>query len=419
MHASFLFIALGTVSVAEPIIENTNTPNIQVEQIVQAPVQDPVQNTPVVAKEFSAFTGKILKNKVRMRLQPNLDGAIFRELKANDLIVVLGESDAFYAVEPPANVKAYIYRTFVLDGVVEGSHVNVRLEPDLNSPVIAQLNSGDTVQGSVSSSDKKWIEILPPASTRFYVAKEYVKNIGSPSLMATLQQRREKINAILTNAAVESEFELNKPYAQINLEPIAQNLNTAIAEYSDFPEEVAKAKEQLTKNQTAYSNKKQEPAVQVTASSQNAPAQNVTIQSENDNNIQTVYSSETASADVKVNTPTAAPTQMSAWIPVEHALYGKWAAQSASVSPSMESFYEEQQQQSESLKGIVEPYTRLVRNKPGDYLLLDPKTRQPIAYLYSTKADLQDKIGQEVVVQVAQRDNNNFAFPAYFVLSLN
>lgn len=47
---------------------------------------------------FQAFTGKVTKNKVRLRLQPNLDGPILRELKQGDLLIVVGETDDFYAV---------------------------------------------------------------------------------------------------------------------------------------------------------------------------------------------------------------------------------------------------------------------------------------------------------------------------------
>lgn len=123
---------------------------------------------------FVPFTGKISKTKVRMRTQPTYDAQIVREVIPGELVVVLGETEDFYAIQPPTEFKAYIYRTFVLDDIVEGKNVNVRLNPDLESAIVAQLNSGDRVQGTIDPYSPKWLAIDMPATARFYIAKEFV-----------------------------------------------------------------------------------------------------------------------------------------------------------------------------------------------------------------------------------------------------
>jgi hypothetical protein len=57
-----------------------------------------------------------------------------------------------------------------------------------------------------------------------------------------------------------------------------------------------------------------------------------------------------------------------------------------------------------------------MKNKPGDYMLVSQATHAPIAYLYSTKVDLQHNVGQQVTIYGIKRPNYNFAFPAYFVV---
>jgi hypothetical protein len=42
----------------------------------------------------------------------------------------------------------------------------------------------------------------------------------------------------------------------------------------------------------------------------------------------------------------------------------------------------------------------------------------PVAYLYSTQVNLNTLLGKQVNLQVSPRYNNNFAFPAYFVLGV-
>ena len=103
------------------------------------------------ASSFEAFTGKVMGDKVRLRLQPHLDAPILREMNTGDLLIVDSESNDFFAAKPLADVKAYIFRTYVLDGLVEGTNVNVRLAPDIEAPVLTQLNTGDTVDGVISS----------------------------------------------------------------------------------------------------------------------------------------------------------------------------------------------------------------------------------------------------------------------------
>lgn len=194
------------------------------------------QDTAFKSKYFNAFTGRTLKNKVRIRLQPNLDAPILREINKGDLFIVVGETDDFYAIEAPDDIKGYVFRTYVLDNVVEGNRVNVRLEPNLEAPVIAQLQAGEQVHGQISALNSKWLEIKPPESTRFFIAKEYVEKIGDSSMKITLDQKREEGLRLLNNMHTLSQTELSKPWNQINLDSINENLNKMLTEYSDFPE---------------------------------------------------------------------------------------------------------------------------------------------------------------------------------------
>jgi hypothetical protein len=360
----------------------------------------PSQENSTAKQPFTAFTGKVTKNKVRMRLLPNLESSILREFNREDLIIVVGESEDFYAILPPKDLKSYIFRTFVLDNVIEGSRVNVRLEPNLDSPVIAQLNSGDHIEGNVSALNSKWIEIAPPESTRFYVSKEYVEKIGDASMLETLTKRKEEVNRILTSTALTSQAELQKAYPQININSMTDNLNKIIKQYPEFSHEVAKAKEMLKSIQDAYLQKK----IAYLEAREHTLTEKLN------------------SSDAGLPEPTQAPqtsvvtARMNAWIPAEEIVYKTWKEDHP--NSTLEEFYQWDAQNATTLKGTLEVYNRSVKNKPGDYLLINPLSRLPIGYLYSTKINLQDKVGQEVTLIATERPNNDFAFPAYFVLSV-
>ncbi len=383
---------------------------------------------------FFAFTGRITKNRVRLRIQPNLDSPILKELNRDDLLVVVGESDDFYAIKAPEALKAFIFRTFVLDNVVEGSRVNVRLEPTLDSPIIAQLNQGDRVQGTISPLNSKWYEIAPPESTRFYVAKEFVQNIGDPSTMAKILKRREDVEKLWNAAYSASQSEIQKPFDQMNVAEVFNTINKITGEYTDFPEHVEKAKALQASLQDMYTKKK---LTYLEAQNQKYVAQEKTRQQKKDDQVAIVVipppehpSNQPGNAapltpytvpnnTVQNATPSepAAPTdKMAQWDEAEQTAYSKWAA--SRKDATQDEFYKQETARATTLTGILEGYNKTIKNRPGDFLLLDSSTNMPMAYLYSTRVNLQDKLGQKVTLKAVSRPNNNFAFPAYYVLTV-
>ena len=359
--------------------------------IVEQPVKHVVPH--VVERPFSPFTGKVKGKKVRLRANADLDGRVVRELNRNDLIVVVGEKGDFYAVEPPSGIKAYVFRSFILDGVVEGNRVNVRLEPSLDAPVIGHLSSGDRINGIISSLNNKWYEISPPAGTRFYVAKEFINSIGGPEVKAQLDKRRIAAEQLLDAATLLTQAEMKKPFHEMDIERIKQNYQTVINDYSELSELADKAKEafnalqeEYTQRKIAYLEEKSEGKV----------------------------SSDEGKSVARFETALNPTDRMKMWEPVEESLYLGWA--SRNEYRSIDEFYDEQKQGAHTVTGIVEPYTTPVKRKPGDFILKDKDL--PLAYIYSTQINLQDYAGKKVTLLVTPRSNNNFAFPAYFVLSV-
>lgn len=372
---------------------------------------------------FHSFTGKVTKNKVRMRHLPSLESPILRELHQGDLVVVLGEADDFYAVQAPADIKGYIYRTFVLDNKIEGNRVNIRLMPDIDAPVIGQANSGDPVEGRISPSNNKWMEISLPSSVRFYIAKEYLDNVGDATLMSRMEKRKDEVNNLLNSTYLVSQSEMQKPFAQIHLDGIYENYNKIIRQYTDFPEQVNRAKELLAILQENYLQKKiahLEAKTQMTQEEwqgKNSQLSNkMKEQQERLEQLEEQIKREEEEKLAQNNTAMGPLTsRMSTWIPVEQNIYQMWLENNEG---SVEDFYHEQEQQAVALKGILEPYIRSVKNKPGDFVLVNQSNHLPIAYLYSTKVNLQDKLGQEISIKAIPRPNHYFAFPAYFVLEI-
>ncbi|MES2121146.1 MAG: SH3 domain-containing protein [Chlamydiota bacterium] len=347
---------------------------------------------------FSPFTGKIKGRKVRMRLSADLDSKIIKELSKNQLVSIIGEKGDFWEVQPPPETKVYVFRSFVLDNVIEGNRVNVRLEPNLEAPVVAHLNAGDRLENPVISPvNTKWLEITPPPQTCFYIAKDYVENAGGPELKAEYDRRLATAEQLLDATSILSQSELRKSFNEINFDRIVQNYNTVINDYSDFSELAEHAKEALAAFQDTYLEKR------------------ITYLENKPSAAEIAAEAQRVSAIKELSEALAQVTdKMRIWEPVEEGIYQGWAA--LNENKDYNEFYDEQKLSAMVISGIVEAYNSPVKNKPGDYIIRDKD--RPVAYVYSTRINLQGLVGKQVTLAASARSNNNFAFPAYYVLGV-
>jgi len=359
----------------------------------------------ILEKPVSPFTGKVRGKRVRMRANADLESRIVKELDKNDLLIVVGEKGDFFAVEAPMSSKAYVSRRFVLDldnnNVIEGNRVNIRLHPDTESPVLGQLNSGDQVQGKICQENPKWLEIALPSTVHFYVAKEFVENIGGPEMKGKIEQRKETVTEMFDNASFLTKVELRKPFAETDVEKIQHIYKKIISDYADFPEYVDHAKDALAALQDAYVQKRI-AFLESKISGDDA----------NDSNL--VREELVALDSLEAKCEERPTDKMLLWEPIEEALYLDWAA--LHEDHSIQEFYEEQKMLSATISGTLEPYMAPgVKNKPGSHVLKDKDL--PVAYVYSTKINLENYVGKKVTLRGVERPNNHFAFPAYFVIS--
>jgi len=357
-----------------------------------APVEKkPLRKSPSVKEAFSPFTGRVAGEHVRMRLHPDLDSHIVQELTKDQLLLILDKEGDFYCVEPPQPVKAYIFRSFVLDDVVEGNRVNVRLAPDLEAPVIGHHNSGDRLQGKVSEQNRKWLEIAPPATTRFYVAKGLIDKIGGPELKYETDQRKETVAQLLQGAVLFAQAEIDRPFEEINYDRLKQGFLAIIQDYSDFPKQSKDAKVQLASFQEQYLERRI-----------------AYLEDKASGGTGQLYTKASTQEATESLNPLS---HVNMWEPIENALFAAWSESHS--EKGIEDYKEEQKLAAVPLSGTLTAYTAPVKNKPGDFMI--KQNNLPVAYIYSTEVDLSEFVGKKVTVMGSKRSSNNFAFPAYCI----
>ncbi len=423
----------------KPLVPNSTTVKDYTPKVASAPsgVVKPVfapqiaQNTALLASaqptSFESFTGAITGVKVRMRTQPGIDSHVVRETSTGEMFAVVNEINEYYAVVPPKGTKGYVFRTFVLNDTVEGERVNVRLYPDIDAPVVAQLNTGDRISATVSDMNPKWLTLDLPPSSRFYVAKEYIEKRGDIHLIATIEKRKGEAAHHLSGVSLFAQSEIQKPFEQIDFDKINQKFNQISKEYHDLPVINEQVRETLLVFQDIYVQKK----VAFLEGKYDHRAISNEIDSVHLNKLARlgieirpaviekpiVDTAVAASQEIGLSSPMndeLITDKMMVWQPLEESLYHFWAASNS--EKTVQEFYTEEEQNASVLTGIVEPYSRPVKNRPGDFLLRCEN--RPVAFLYSTRINLEKHVGQKVTLIAAPRPNHNFAFPAYFVINV-
>lgn len=366
------------------------------------------------AKQAKNFTGKTLGSHVRIRTSADTESTIVRELQKDELVVVLGEQGDFYEIAPPADTKAFVFRSFILDNFVEGNHVNVRLSPDLEAPVIAHLNTGDKVQGKISEKNSKWLEIAPPTSTRFYVAKEFIEYAGGADLKEIQDKRKKDLDKALEAAFYAGDSEMRKPYQEMDFERVASKFKTLMQDYQDFPASVEKAGTKLASLQETYLQKKLEYLEAKTHQFSSETDENSESMISGLSNLDHSLSVGKKEKGLIASSSSSEHERMKIWETFEEALFSSWNAMH--YAKSMDDFYEDQKDHAVTITGTIELYDDPVKNKPGSHMV---KFRDlPVCYIYSTAVNLDSYVGKKVNMTVAPRPNNNFAFPAYFVFDI-
>lgn len=391
-------------------------PLILIASLNAAPAPQPPAKTAVApakkAEAFKSFTGKIAANKVRIRAKADIEAHIIKQVNKNDLVLIVGEEGEFYAVEPPKDTKAYVFRSYILDDVVEANRVNVRLEPHVDAPIISQLQAGDKIRGQVCALNHKWLEIAPPKGTRFYVSKEFITQAGGPEYLATMEKRKSQLEELLTTAYVSAESECKKTYEEMAPQQTIEQFQSILRNFADFPEACNQAKEGLALLKETYLNKK---IAFLEARAELPESAKKELLAKHKAESSELFADCPVNLDPELWSKRGAKKDsLSLWDTLEESLYLSWTAFHS--GKKIDDFYAEQKANAIVLSGQIEPYDYDVKNKPGDFVLRGPDA--PIAYLYSTQIDLSKYAGKYAKLLVAPRPNNHFAFPAYYVLSV-
>lgn len=323
----------------------------------------------------NSFTGVITGNSVRLRLHPSVTSPILREFDRDQLILVEGESDDFYRVSGRGLLKGYIFRSYVIDNIVEASHLHIRDEPSTEGVILGKLSQGEEVSATVCSYNSKWLEIELPQEISFYISKDFVQKYGEASIAINYYKKRSLFEKLFAAANFLVDQELSLNYQEIEYPKIQNTFESLLAQYEEIEDLKSTITSAYKRAQESFLKKKMHYLEEQTQVTKNEleDYQKPIVDHKSSNNF---------SEPDRDSNPTQLNLWMSNyWLDVENSLFKKWLI--TNPDQTLHDFYYRERQRSIALTGKLESYRYLMQSRPGDYLLRD-QYGVPLAYLYST-----------------------------------
>lgn len=134
-------------------------------------------STAIIPASANEKQGKALKNTFLLADSTPLSEKLF-ELRQGTILKIIGEKYNWYKVKIPENLSGFVYADYIdkNKSISKVEHLNIRLKPDLDSPVIGRISKGDHVK-ILFPQKGKWYEIQAFPYSYGWVSKEKIKII--------------------------------------------------------------------------------------------------------------------------------------------------------------------------------------------------------------------------------------------------
>lgn len=316
---------------------------------------------------FAQFSGRV-QQAVSITAHPNEDAIVYQKEKG-DLLLIQGDAGDFWEIAPDSDLKLYVYKPYVDGDSIITNGVSARIFPEASAHAAIILNKGDLVD--VLEQLDEWVLIAAPPATKFYAKKAYVEKIANASYFFEQKKRRKR--AFDTLARIKEQ--LDSTLSESAFIDITNQLKNILIVFDDIADVKRLATQTLYELDMLHLK----------------------------NSIAKLENSITIGATKK--------DRAKLWLQKENELFERWKG---TTGKTQRNFYDSQRKQAKTLQGHLLPYDHNINNMPGDYILYSQG--KPVALVYSTLIDLKNLVDKNITCYVYPRYNNNYAFPAYFVL---
>jgi uncharacterized protein YgiM (DUF1202 family) len=136
----------------------------------------------VASPGISTGPGKVLKDKSNIRARAALNAEVVAQVNSGDSVEVLERKTAdgreWLRIVLPATAECYVNSKFVQDSAISGNNVNVRCGPGTSYKDVGKLSKGEAV--TVLGTKGEWTQIKPTSHCTGWIAADLVEATEQP-----------------------------------------------------------------------------------------------------------------------------------------------------------------------------------------------------------------------------------------------
>ena len=125
-----------------------------------------------------AETVRVTADRVNLRAMPDLNSEVVAQVDSGDELTAHSRSDGWIEVTAPEHASVWVYGELISDGVVTVSRLNMRGGPGINYRPLGQISRGTKV--TVREKLGEWLQIVPPPEARLWISVDYVEPVAVP-----------------------------------------------------------------------------------------------------------------------------------------------------------------------------------------------------------------------------------------------
>jgi len=170
--------------------------NIDTEKAKQTIASD----NPSEVKQY-LFHGEVKEDNINIRSDSTTSAEIICKVNKNEPLDVLSELYGWYKVRLPPNAPSFIKKEFVaLDeektAKVSKDNVNIRLRPDISSPILGKLSQDEPV--NILKDFGEWYRIEPVKNSFGWILSNFVKKIEKKKIKLAAEKKNETTQGQIT-----------------------------------------------------------------------------------------------------------------------------------------------------------------------------------------------------------------------------
>ena len=143
------------------------------------------------------FIGEVNSDDINLRSDSTTNSQIIFKLNRGENIEVLGQLYDWYKVKLPSNAPSFIKREMV--SMIEGKTdeakvikdaVNVRLKPNISSPILGKLKQDDLIK--IVGQEEDWYKIEPVKNSFGWIHKSLINKTEKKAVKQAKKEEKEE-----------------------------------------------------------------------------------------------------------------------------------------------------------------------------------------------------------------------------------